>query len=58
MGNIFYWILAALVFGIVSGVLYTWMSPRRKGWRILLLRSCAAYTVVALAIVYVIFLLA
>ncbi len=58
MGNIFYWILAAFAFGIVSGGLYTWMSPRRRGWRRLLLRSCAAYTLVALCIVYVLFLVA
>lgn len=56
MGNLFYWILASFVFGLFAGLLYTWMSPRHTRWQRLLMRSAAAYTAIALAIVYVMFL--
>lgn len=56
MGNLFYWILAAFLFGGLSGALYTWMSPRRYPWRRVLLRSTAVYTAVALAVVYALYL--
>lgn len=57
MGHLYYWILAAFVFGGLSGALYTWMSPRRLSWRRVLLRSAAAYTTLALAIVYGLYLI-
>lgn len=57
MGEMIYWMAAAVVFGIVSGGLYTWMSPRRSTtWPVLWLRSAAVYTAIAAAIVYVLFL--
>ena len=57
MGRIIYWLAAAVVFGIVSGALYTWMSPRRSAsWLRLWLTSTVVYTVIAAAIVYVMFL--
>ncbi|MCM1164081.1 MAG: hypothetical protein NC339_07530 [Muribaculaceae bacterium] len=55
MGNLFYWILAAFIFGILSGGLYTWMSPRRGQFKRLILRSVAAYSAVALGIVYILY---
>ncbi len=54
MGNMLYWLLAAIVFGIVSGGLYTWMSPRRERRLQLMLRSMAIYTFVGMVVIYVI----
>lgn len=54
MGNIIYWILAALLFGILSGALYTWMSPRKERRLRLMLRSMAFYALFGLAVVYII----
>ncbi|MDE6326140.1 MAG: hypothetical protein K2M02_08205 [Duncaniella sp.] len=55
MGNTWLWILAAVVYGVACGGVYTWMSPRRIGtWR-LFLRSTAAFTVAGLVIVYILF---
>ncbi len=57
MGRLIYWIIAAIVFGIISGALYTWMSPRRERRVRLMLRSMAIYSAIALAAVYVLRLL-
>lgn len=56
MGDIIYWIFAAILFGIVSGGLYTWMSPRRERRLRLMFRSMAIYAVLGLIAVYIIFL--
>ena len=55
MGNICLWIAAAVVYGIACGGVYTWMSSRRCGtWR-LFLRSSISFTIVGLAIVYILY---
>lgn len=55
MGPLRYWLLAAVVFGILSGSLYTWMSPRRKGWARLWAVSSTVYTLIGLAVVWLLF---
>ena len=57
MGEIRYWILAAILFGVISGALYTWMSPRKERWLGLMFRSMAIYSAVALGAVYLLTLL-
>lgn len=58
MGPIWWWLLGAVGFGLLSGALYTWMSPRRGGgWVRLFIRSSLAYTLLGLAIVWVLFML-
>lgn len=54
MGRLLYWIIAAIIFGLLSGGLYTWMSPRKERRLILVLRSMAVYTAIALVVVYII----
>lgn len=55
MGNILIWISAAVVYGLMCGGVYTWTSSRRSGtWR-LFWRSAAAFTVVGLFIVGLLF---
>ncbi|MDE5725211.1 MAG: hypothetical protein K2L91_00595 [Duncaniella sp.] len=54
MGNMIYWLLASILFGVVSGALYTWMSPRRERRLPLMLRSMAIYTVLGMVVVYII----
>ncbi|MDE6466834.1 MAG: hypothetical protein K2L44_09040 [Duncaniella sp.] len=49
-----YWLLASILFGVVSGALYTWMSPRRERRLPLMLRSMAIYTVLGMVVVYII----
>ncbi|MCI9284478.1 MAG: hypothetical protein HFJ91_01435 [Muribaculaceae bacterium] len=58
MGNFFYWILAAVLFGVLSGALYTWMSPRRERRVRLMLRSMAFYAIFGFVVVYIISLVA
>ncbi len=50
----FYWFLAAVAFGVVSGALYTWMSPRKDRRLPLMLRSMCIYTFVGMVVVYII----
>ncbi len=54
MGRLVYWILAAILFGILAGGLYTWMSPRKERRLVLALRSMAVYSAIALLAVYII----
>ncbi len=59
MGNILYWIAAAILFGIVAGGLYTWLSPRNSArWVWLLVRSSFLYFLFALFCVGVVSLVA
>ncbi len=51
MGNPLYWYLACIVFGVLSAALYSWMSPRNKGWLSLMLRSGITFTLIAAVIV-------
>ncbi len=55
MGNVMLWILAAVVYGLVCGGVYTWTSRRRKGTWSLYIRSAAAFTVAGLAMVGILF---
>lgn len=57
MGNPLYWYLSALLFGVFASALYTWMSPRHSGWRSVMARSFALYTVLALIVVTVLLIL-
>ncbi|MDE5728441.1 MAG: hypothetical protein K2F86_09520 [Duncaniella sp.] len=52
MGNISYWIAGAVLFGLVAGGLYTWLSPRLSGWMWLFVRSSLMYMAVALCMVF------
>ncbi len=56
MGNPLYWICGALLFGIISAGFYTWMSPRKSGWKRLFLRSLMAYSAIGIVIVRILFI--
>lgn len=59
MGNILYWIAASILFGLVAGGLYTWLSPRNSGrWAWLFVRSSFLYMLFALACVGILTLVA
>lgn len=53
MGPTIMWILAAIVYGILCGGVYTWLSPRRKGTWPLFFRSTAVFAAVGLVIVWI-----
>ena len=51
MGSLIIWLLAAIIYGVLCGGVYTWLSPRRIGsWR-LFIRSSLWFTVVGIVIV-------
>lgn len=58
MGNALYWICGAVLFGLISGGFYTWMSPRKSDRRRLFLKSAAIYTLIGLALVWVLWMVA
>lgn len=58
MGNVLYWIGGAVLFGLISGGFYTWMSPRRANMKRLFLKSAAIYTVIGLALVWILWIVA
>ncbi|MDE6116493.1 MAG: hypothetical protein K2O30_03560 [Duncaniella sp.] len=58
MGNALYWIAGAVLFGLISAGFYTWMSTRKSGKTGLFLRSALVYTVIGLAIVWIMFIVA
>ena len=55
MTNISLWILAAVVYGLACGGVYTWMSERRSGTWKLFLRSSAVFFAISLIIIYLIY---
>ncbi|MDE5785390.1 MAG: hypothetical protein K2H98_02560 [Duncaniella sp.] len=55
MGNVLIWILAAVVYGLMCGGVYTWTSSRRSGTWSLFCRSAAVFTIVGLCIVALLF---
>lgn len=57
MGNLWYWLLAAVSFGLISGALYTWISPRKLKGMKLFLRSSGLYFLFAMAIVLILLIL-
>lgn len=51
MGSLLIWLLAAIIYGVLCGGVYTWLSPRRIGsWR-LFIRASLWFTVVGIVIV-------
>ncbi|MDE6484174.1 MAG: hypothetical protein K2L14_02120 [Duncaniella sp.] len=55
MGNVLIWILAAVVYGLLCGGVYTWTSRKRTGtWR-LFFRSTTAFTIAGLLMVGILF---
>lgn len=58
MGEVEYWLLAAIAFGVISAGFYTWLSSGRSNRLWLFIRSAITYTVIAFAIIWIIFKIA
>ncbi|MDE6860847.1 MAG: hypothetical protein K2J65_10605 [Duncaniella sp.] len=58
MGNALYWIAGAVLFGLISAGFYTWLSARKRDKAGLFLKSTLIYTVIGLAIVWILFIVA
>lgn len=55
MGTPGFWIAYSVIFGLLAGALYTWVSGRRHKWWSLLLRAWAVYTLLALLGVWLLY---
>lgn len=58
MGEAEYWLWATIAFGLISAMLYTWLTSGKSNRAWLFIRSAIVYTAVAFVMVRIIFKIA